>query len=459
MRSRVFVDTTTYRDNEWIYLCPKKNFEVKQNYPYIGALIRKEMHDVVTPQFRLEQTKGKIINSPKFKEELDCSQFASTYEVDCIESGDKYYRLHRSGSVARVGLTMPQTIINNSRLWEEAFEEHRSKIDLAITRAHANVDVSEMMLLATMGELPETLDWIRSISTRMRRLTNAFIRRREVAKCLHTLGADLLKATSPKGMRKAQKRLNIYRQLLESRNAKKVPTDVIGALSNSWLEYRYAIRPLIFDMQSAIKAAKVILARKKRLTSRGKEVRIFDDTSVQYDNSVSPGPMLREDLRVKRTSYIKASAGIMYIIDDNLDALSAILGIDQPISSMYELVPFSFILDWFIGVGEWLKSLNKSSGLVMLSSWITLTYCEAIQIEPFNPRIWNTPGDTHYWVLRKYKPGSSTSDVKRVWRYPYPPLPLLPSFDLKLDLSKILDIGFIIRGMLSGTVNPVVKRS
>lgn len=459
MRSRVFVDTATDRSYEDVYKSPSENFEARNTISYIGTRIRKEMLDVVTPQFRLEQAKGAIINSPKFKEELTCSQLASAFEADCIHAVARNYRFTSGASLARVGLTVPEPIINNPQLWRDAFEEHRSKIDLAITRAHSNVDVSEMMVLATLGELPETLNWIRSIGTRIQKLTNVFIRRREVAKSLHALGSDLLKATTPKGLKRAQKRLNIYGQLLESRNAKKVPLDVIGALANSWLEYRYAIRPLISEMENAIKAAKAILARHKRQTARGKEVRIYDGTTYSYDNPSPTDRIVCEDLRVKRTSYIKASAGILYIIDDNLDALSAILGLDQPISSIYELVPFSFILDWFIGVGDWLKSLNKSSGLVMLSSWITLTYHEIIQTDPVNSRIRYLPTDLHQWVLRKYQPGSSTVDVKRVWRYPNPPLPLLPSFDLKLDLSKILDIGFIIRGMLSGTVNPVVKRS
>lgn len=211
MRSRVFADSTTDRSYEWYYTSPSENFEARDTIPYRGSFIRKEMRDVVTPQFHREQANGRIINSPKFKEELVCNQFASTYEADCVHSIAHNYRFTRNGGLERVGLTMPSSLINDPSRWYDAFEEHRSEIDLAITRAHANVDVSEMMLLATMGELPETLRWIQSILTRIRAVTTAFAKRREVAACLQALGTDLLKASVPKGKKKAQQRLDIYR--------------------------------------------------------------------------------------------------------------------------------------------------------------------------------------------------------------------------------------------------------
>lgn len=458
MRSRVFVDETTSRSMRFIYK-ETARVVVDQITLYTGSLIRKEMRDVVTPRFHREQANGRIINSPKFKEELSYTQFASTYEADCLLPPKGSYRFTSNGSIARVGLTVPQTIINNEVFWLEEFEKHRRIIDLAVTRAHANVDVSEMMLIATLGELPETLTWLRSLVTRFKLLTNAFIKRREVSRCLVQLGQDVTLMVSPKGISLAKKRLDLYRQLLQKRADRKVPKEYIGAFGNAWLEYRYAVRPLISDIANAVNVIRTILARHRRFTARGKETTVFDNASYLVDDPSPLDRILCEDLKVERKGSFKASAGVLYVIETTLDAFSSILALDQPIASLYELVPFSFMLDWFIGVGDWLRSLNKSSGLGMLSSWITLTTREMIKTTPTNARMRYMPSDTHQWVLRQYTPGSSFSDTVRVWRYPNPPIPPLPSFDLKLDLSKILDIGIITRQMLSGQINPVVKRS
>jgi len=35
------------------------------------------------------------------------------------------------------------------------------------------------------------------------------------------------------------------------------------------------------------------------------------------------------------------------------------LGLDNPIASLYEITPYSFIADWLFGVGDWLSALNS----------------------------------------------------------------------------------------------------
>lgn len=65
------------------------------------------------------------------------------------------------------------------------------------------------------------------------------------------------------------------------------------------------------------------------------------------------------------------SGSIHFEVDDpNLDKLTT-LGIDNPLSVGWELVPYSFVLDWFIDVGSMLENLTATLGLRFNHGWVT----------------------------------------------------------------------------------------
>ena len=456
MRTRVFDDKVITRSYPSTYSQAGRMI-VNNQVLYTGGILSSRMNDVVTPRYSERSAAGEIIQSPKAKEIVNYTVFASLFHMHCILPGGTYTE-HDSGSLVRVGLTTPQVLITDPVLWQKAYEQFRQENDLAVTRAHAAVDVSEMMLLASVGELPETVAWLTSLIQRLVKVSRAFTKRREMVNILRKLTYDLQEATLPKGAKFAARRLDLYKQLLQKRSARAIPPDRIGEAATAWLEYRYAIRPLLGDIKNAIAAIKALLPYGRRQTARGKELRVYDD--ITYDAGDINSPSLYvEDLKIERAGSIKASAGVLYAIERNINALSALLGLDQPVESLYELIPFSFVLDWVVGVGDWLQSLTKSSGLTVLSSWNTLSYVETCKVTPSNGRAHYNPTDSHQWVCDRYVAGSLAYKVERVWRMPNPSIPLLPSFDLKLDISKILDLGFILRQTMSGQNISVVKRS
>lgn len=458
MRSRVFDDLTTSAVLPLKYW-DSGNLLVNTQTLYTSMRLKDQMDDVVTPHYRELSAQGRIIQSPKAKETVWFTQKASLVDCSCVHTLDQRPRRTYQGSLARVGLTVPPILIGDAGAWQNAFEAFQQEVDLAITRAHANVSVSEMQVLATIGEFPETVNWLVSCMKRLVKVTKAFTKRREMVGVLRTLTYNLQEASTPKGATFAQRRLDLYKRLLQTREAKKLPTDSVGAVATAWLEYRYAIRPLLGDIKNAITAIQKQLEYAKRQTARGKELRVYDDINIDYDDPSPSDRILVEDLKIARKGLVKASAGVLYAIERNIAALASILGLDQPVESLYELIPFSFVLDWVVNVGEWLQSLTQTSGLSLLSSWVTLTYVEEVAVTPLNWRIRHYPSDTHQWKINEYTKGGSASKVTRVWRVPNPQIPLLPSFDLKVNLPKILDLGFILRQILSGESISVVKRS
>jgi hypothetical protein len=56
------------------------------------------------------------------------------------------------------------------------------------------------------------------------------------------------------------------------------------------------------------------------------------------------------------------------------------LGLTNPIAVAWELVPFSFAVDWFLPVGNTLSALTAGQGLTWLGGYITKRVYRAVSI-------------------------------------------------------------------------------
>jgi hypothetical protein len=53
-------------------------------------------------------------------------------------------------------------------------------------------------------------------------------------------------------------------------------------------------------------------------------------------------------------------------VDDHLKAYAAQTGFTNPINLAWEILPYSFVLDWFLPIGPYLETLSAYDGLVFL---------------------------------------------------------------------------------------------
>jgi len=65
--------------------------------------------------------------------------------------------------------------------------------------------------------------------------------------------------------------------------------------------------------------------------------------------------------------------GMRYQIDNHLKAFLAQTGFTNPINLAWEVLPYSFVVDWFIPIGPYLESLSAWDGLVFLDGWRSQT--------------------------------------------------------------------------------------
>lgn len=449
MRTRIFDEATTTRSYRMRYSFPTQNRVIFDRQELLTRVTRKHsMKDVVTPGFSMLRNKGIIINNPMLHEEI-------YHDIDytvCAMEGRDYGVKALYDLITPAGLQVaPVASVMDAEMWTE-FAKFDRFTDLAITRAHANVNLSEMAILASIGELPETIRWIRSIIKRIGNLTRTLRGKIESRADLRALQCTVEEAKKLKDI----KTLEHYARIHSSRKLNRKDSGIVAIATNLWLEYRYAVRPLIADLQNAIKALDKAI-KSERLTARGREYHVGESSSTFHTEPNAESKYFRVDSVITTSEIIKARAGCLYIVDAQLATFLDVLGFDQPIESLYELIPFSFILDWVFSIGDLLESWFKSSGLSILTSWVTLqvestrkhkvVFAEYIST---NPR--------YVWPNQQLELGTSNQTVKRRWRLPNPNMPLLPRFDLKLDLAKIIDLGAILRSSIGGRIPEVAKR-
>lgn len=123
-------------------------------------------------------------------------------------------------------------------------------------------------------------------------------------------------------------------------------TDVSGR----WLELQYGWLPLIGDSYEAAKAYAAITA--------GPRSKLYKASimAVAKEQKVNNGPL----------SYSYKNKVRRQIIFDQYEKMSAKrqLGLEDPYSVIWEVIPYSFVVDWFCPIGSYLDAMNAIPALI-----------------------------------------------------------------------------------------------
>lgn len=230
-----------------------------------------------------------------------------------------------------------------------------------------------------------------------------------------------------------QSSLDLLSRMVKSRNKMigKTSSSLIRANANAWLEYRYGWRPLLLDADKVIKNASALSAQSSaRLVAR---------SSIPFDRTMSWTEVLSGGLPQADTvtatcegsSRGSASAGVIYVVSPRTtsDQLLATFGLrpcDVP-ATVWELTPFSFVVDWFTNVGSWIQAVTPVPGIAILGSWVTVVEDSRITC---NYRTSTTLGPslpTYPAVTWTGDGGSSSISTSTVNREINPVIPFAPA--------------------------------
>jgi hypothetical protein len=114
-------------------------------------------------------------------------------------------------------------------------------------------------------------------------------------------------------------------------------------LSSQWLQLQYGWLPLLNDVKNGAEAFAASLNKPIRSSVRATHTRRFDGPVTTV------GTNLVFDLHYKRQKQI------IYRFEEDYSMIPS-MGLLDPESVAWELLPYSFVADWFLPIGNWLET-------------------------------------------------------------------------------------------------------
>lgn len=167
-----------------------------------------------------------------------------------------------------------------------------------------------------------------------------------------------------------------YRHLRKGRVSKAVETltgrknlswrDIPGVASNTWLAYVFGFRPLANDVYDAVKLLEDgFRGQNKVHVAKTNFRREWDDRIFSDFSAVGNTHFIEENAR----GFLTCSGKIFYEIDDADTANLDQLGLLNPAAVVWEVVPFSFVVDWFLPIGKYITSIVPPQGVTFKSGY------------------------------------------------------------------------------------------
>lgn len=136
--------------------------------------------------------------------------------------------------------------------------------------------------------------------------------------------------------------------------------------ANLWLQYQYGWAPLVQDVYNVM-TLKDHEPPPFIVTSRGRE------EITLLKNVITPTSYVVRNETFTTTMRIDVTIRAAIRVVDPSVAFGNNLGLTNPSLLAWELLPYSFVVDWFIPIGNWLEMQNALMGLSLSDKSTTST--------------------------------------------------------------------------------------
>lgn len=232
----------------------------------------------------------------------------------------------------------------------------------------------------------------------------------------------------------------------------------IDDISSQWLEYRYGIMPVILDIMAIKKLYEDGLSRRTRTINRARKRKVFEltrtlDIDKRYTRSAY---MVTMDYKVIRSVEETVVGSVFYRHNAGLLEDLSLLGLNagQIPAYIWELVTLSFVVDWVVGIGDWLAAICPNPALDILGNTVSYKYIEKNIIDVIRG-IYSPTGGPYTWVPIRSQHECTRTSVVRLVNQPKPWLPAVePSV---LNLKRTIDGLALTWGKVTPHANKLIK--
>lgn len=390
------------------------------------------MQDVVTPSFRRLQASGGIVNTG-MSSDMDEYTWANVSFTNTevspepgrhIETGTGEHGSFMELAVPTLGLFAKSAPKDGMVLAAQ---------QLAAIQARTNMSKIDVQALVAIAERKKTLELIVDLTKTAGTLLTTILRGPRTGSTMLTEFTRTLKGTAYNP--------NVFR-------TKGVPrtenTTVLQGITSRWLQYRYGIIPVVMDIQGLIKALKR-KATTPRQTVRGRSVRYShwaEEESYYFSGSGTAFYDYNHDHKVTARAYCMIEADLKH-------ASARSFGITEIPLAVWELVPFSFVYDWFQNIGNWLEALTPKLGINILAEGVSFLseYNLVRVVRAWSPATSGASMSSVGYVgsadsRRIVKRGRTPSLTNVLYR--------LPPLDIKINVTRAIDAIALIVQLYTG---------
>lgn len=233
-----------------------------------------------------------------------------------------------SGNISAAYWASPSALHTSSLAWNDSKANYLGQKILAKTSA------SDFDAGVNLGELRETLEMLRSPLKGVR---------------------DFLSRTA----RRPSESVASYASRLG------------GASAQTWMEYRYGIRPLISTIEDLIDLyQKGLSVQDGRLYRKRGKLQVMQQGKTEFRtvtfSSFTGGQTIT-------TTTSESYTGGVYYTYTGIPSAAEKLGIDMSAlpGIAWELTRLSFVWDWFLGVGNWIESLRAELNRSIAGAYVS----------------------------------------------------------------------------------------
>jgi len=328
--------------------------------------------DVVTKDYRKKQAAGTVINNPCISDFESFSyvpspctrEYVGSYPQHLWSPGSVYKIIHSGIPVGDRDFTQIPEVDVESLVIE------------ASTRALAEVGKPDAQGLVILAELQKTLQFMRNPVEALTVMREKILRIRDVNErrkfILELLQSRVRNAKNVMDIKRWKAAIDGY--LSRSLFAEVSRATAVG-VSSQHLAVLYGLLPLIHDIEDVLKAARKLQSPKRvRATARGKA-----SASTEANWTRTLGISFGwANISGYGSRQVNVRAGSLYDIGlvgpTGLQELGLMLS-DLP-AAVYEVISYSFVVDWVINLGDYIQAITPVAGVNRLAEWYTVETIE-----------------------------------------------------------------------------------